>query len=207
LITSKQFTHFDKLFAYYNKELFNGNLKDCMIITNRKKKACGSFSPCRWKNKLIEKENEIHEITINPDTLDGPDEVWHQTLIHEMVHLWQRDFGNISRAGYHNKQWADKMEEIGLMPSNTGKEGGKKTGQRMSDYIISGGLFIKAYQRLKDKHLEYATNPVLFDEKKITEKKSRSKTKYTCPCGNNVWGKPGLFITCNNCNQLYIDEE
>ena len=207
MITKDTFSLFDELFSYYNKELFDGKLKECMIITNRSKKASGTFTPFRWKNKLNEKENDIHEITINPDTLDVMDEEWQQTLIHEMCHLWQRDFGKISRAGYHNKEWADKMQEIGLMPSSTGKEGGKKTGQKMSDYIIPGGRFIEAFKRLKDKKLKYATNPVLFDGKKITGEKKRSKTKYSCSCGNNVWGKPGLLITCNNCKKLFIETE
>jgi len=33
------------------------------------------------------------------------------------------------------------MESIGLMPSDTGEPGGKRTGQRMSDYPIEGGAF------------------------------------------------------------------
>ncbi|WP_461255780.1 SprT-like domain-containing protein [Treponema sp. R80B11-R83G3] len=207
MITREQFQLFDELYQYYNNELFGGTLADCIIITQKSKKATGSFSPARWKNKIKDDEQNIHEITLNPECLDGPDEEWQQTLVHEMVHLWQRDFGKISRAGYHNKQWADKMEEIGLMPSSTGREGGKKTGQRMSDYIIPGGLFIEAYKRLKNKKLKYATNPVFFDGSKIPGKKSRSKTKYTCACNNNIWGKPGLSVTCNNCKKLYIEAE
>lgn len=40
-----------------------------------------------------------------------------QTIVHEMVHLWQYEFGKPSHRTYHNKE-ADKMA-IGLMPSNT----------------------------------------------------------------------------------------
>lgn len=40
------------------------------------------------------------------------------------------------------------MESIGLMPSDTGKPGGKKTGQSMADYVIPGGKFYQATQRL-----------------------------------------------------------
>lgn len=35
------------------------------------------------------------------------------------------------------------MISIGRMPSNTGKPGGKKTGQQMMEYPIDGGLFIE----------------------------------------------------------------
>ena len=32
-----------------------------------------------------------------------------------MCHQWQQHFGKPSRNGYHNKQWADKMESVGLI--------------------------------------------------------------------------------------------
>ena len=38
------------------------------------------------------------------------------TLVHEMCHLWQAHFGKQRKPGYHDKQWAAKMLEIGLMP-------------------------------------------------------------------------------------------
>ncbi|MCS3273396.1 SprT-like domain-containing protein (plasmid) [Bacteroides fragilis] len=88
----------------------------------------------RWKGENVEKKI-IHEISINPDFMDRPDKDWHSTLVHEMCHLWQEDFGKPSRNNYHNnKQWATKMIEIGLMPSDFGEPGGKTTGQQMTHY-------------------------------------------------------------------------
>ena len=71
-----------------------------------------------------------------------------QTMAHEMVHLWQFHFGRPSVRSYHNKEWGGKMQSIGLMPSNTGKEGGKKTGQQMMDYPIKGGIFLDVCSQL-----------------------------------------------------------
>lgn len=65
-----------------------------------------------------------------------------------MAHCWQHCYGEPGRRGYHNKEWADKMENIGLMPSSTGAPGGKKTGERMNDYPISEGCFIRECGRL-----------------------------------------------------------
>lgn len=76
-----------------------------------------------------------------------PEEVM-QTLVHEMVHLWQYHFGKPGRRGYHNKEWANKMESIGLMPSSTGQPGGKRTGDKMADYIIEGSVFDNLCQNL-----------------------------------------------------------
>jgi len=66
-----------------------------------------------------------------------------QTLVHEMVYLWQEHFGKPGRRGYDNPEWARKMEGIGLMPSSTGKPGGKKSGGKVGDYVIAGGCFEK----------------------------------------------------------------
>jgi hypothetical protein len=58
-----------------------------------------------------------------------------------MVHLWQYHVGSPSRSGYHNREWADMMKRLGLPPSDTGKPGGRETGQRVTHYIIPDGPF------------------------------------------------------------------
>jgi len=201
VITKVQFEMLDDLYQYYNKELFEGKLPDCMIITSRRKGAHGTFTFQMWKNRKDEKN--VHEISINPDGLDRKDEEWQATLVHEMCHLWQYDFGKPSRGNYHNKEWANKMESVGLMPSTTGEPGGKKTGQGMTHYIIPGGAFITAFNKLKNLKINYTSSA------RITAqiKKPANKTKYTCECGVNVWGKPGLNITCNLCQKLFLETE
>jgi hypothetical protein len=125
------------------------------------------------------------------------------TLAHEQVHLWQAHFGSPSRAGYHDKEWAAKMLEIGLHPSDTGQPGGKLTGQNMTHYIVDGGPFAQAAGRLiaKGWAVPYVS---LWDEetKKTAAKKRASKTKFTCGCcGANAWGKPELRIVCGECDE------
>lgn len=128
-------------FDFFNTHLFDSQLPQCLITLQREKRTYGYFSPERFINSDGEKTDEI---AMNPAyfAICPPEEVL-QTLVHEMTHLWQYHFGKAGRAGYHNKEWAFKMESIGLMPSATGKEGGAKTGDKMSDYIIKGGRFEK----------------------------------------------------------------
>ncbi len=114
------------------------------------------------------KLNVIHEISLTPDSLNRPDKYWHATLVHEMVHLWQQDFGKPSRSCYHNKQWASKMESLGLMPSDTGLPEGRKTGQHMTHYIMAGGLFEKAFQSIAQAELERLTLPYRLNRNKFT---------------------------------------
>jgi predicted SprT family Zn-dependent metalloprotease len=207
MITEVQFNMLDKLFDYYNQKLFDGKLNDCMINMSRQRGACGFFQPQNWKKYNLKKESnkDIHEISLNPNYLDRPDIEWHSTLVHEMVHLWQQDFGKPSRSNYHNKQWARKMEEIGLIPSSTDQPGGKKTGQSMTQYVAHNGQFIEAFNRLMEKNIKYSPLQGLETSKTVNRK--AYKTKYECSCGNNVWGKPGLCIVCTVCNQNFEQTE
>jgi hypothetical protein len=75
-----------------------------------------------------------------------------QTLVHEMVHVWQFHHGKPGRGRYHNAEWADKMESIGLMPSSTGLPGGRRVGDHMADYPMPGGRFVNLVNELVTTH-------------------------------------------------------
>lgn len=225
-VTVSQFQTLSDLFDFYNAEIFNNQLPDCLVNLSRHKGAHGFYAPECWKS--AEKEI-VHEISVNPDTMYRPDVQWHSTLVHEMVHHWQQVFGNPSRTGYHNKEWANKMEQVGLMPSTTGKAGGKKTGQSVTHYVIEGGSFDRAFSMLsieakKSLKLKYLPNLQLTvtkglagaeDEESTSGegegeekvKKAGKKFKYSCSCGNNVWGKSGLNINCQECESEFIQAE
>lgn len=226
MITKEQFTTIEALFDYYNHELFKGKLNDCMLNLSRKNGSMGFMAPKRWRDA---NGNAIHEISINPDTFNIDDEEFHRTLVHEMCHLWQQDFGDPPRRCYHDKQWANKMIMVGLMPSHNGQIGGKITGQQMNDYTIQDGRFIKSfnaiqkekgklklpycpinYQKLDRKtvrHIEREDMEVVKIENAAEDvpiSKDGVKFKYTCNCGCNVWGKFGLKILCLDCNSDFI---
>lgn len=128
---------------HFNAQLFSGALNPCLITVQRERGSCmGFFSANRW---AAPDGTTVHELAVNPAFFAKVTllEVL-QTLAHEMTHQWQHEHGQPSRSGYHNSEWADKMEAIGLMPSSTGRPGGKRTGQRMADYPIAGGPFEQA---------------------------------------------------------------
>ncbi|NJM80980.1 MAG: SprT family zinc-dependent metalloprotease [Flavobacterium sp.] len=144
--TIEFYSLFQFIYDYFNKDLFNNELPNCMIVITRKTYTMGYYSNERWVNKDKKKTDEL---AMNPLYFSNRNfiEVL-QTMAHEMCHVWQFHFGNTSRGGYHNKEWGNKMESIGLMPSNTGKVGGKKTGQQMMDYPIQNGVFFKSCFKL-----------------------------------------------------------
>lgn len=144
--TEEAYAELQHAYDFYNKELFSGQLTSCLITFQRQKRTFGYFSKNRFGHKDGRKTDEI---ALNPEyfAVVPMIEVL-QTLVHEMAHLWQEHFGKPSRACYHNVQWAEKMEAIGLMPSDTGLPGGKRIGQSICDYAIAGGPFEQASKRL-----------------------------------------------------------
>jgi hypothetical protein len=205
-----------------NTVLFAGELPTCMIILLKKSpKNFGHFAPIRYQG--VEEDNKeivLDEIAINPSIVRMDKMEVLQTLVHEMVHLWQFHFGKASRAGYHNKEWGAKMDSVGLPPSNTGKPGGKRTGQQMADYVEPGGKFEKWATAFFKKHTirwgtsDHALRGTALGGTLIlgadpgsdspaaqpAEPKPKSKIKYSCSC-SNAWGKPGLQLACKNCGE------
>ncbi len=146
--TEEAYAELQRAYDYYNDHLFASQerLPACMITYQREKRTMGYFSKARF---IRTDGTKTDEIAMNPDYFASiPLVEILQTLVHEMVHLWQEHFGKPSRSCYHNWEWARKMEALGLMPSSTGQPGGKKIGQSMNDYVIPGGRFDKATRRL-----------------------------------------------------------
>lgn len=130
----------------FNAELFDNSLADCLLTLQRKDRTMGYFSAGRFGNRAQE---QLHEIALNPAFFAVvPLVEIMATIAHEMVHLWQHQHGAPARGRYHDKQWGDKMESIGLMPSSTGLPGGKKTGDKVADYPIEGGRFLQVCRGL-----------------------------------------------------------
>lgn len=142
-----QYTYLYQIFQHYNKELFAGELPEPLFtIAKLPNVASGVFTQKKWIDKL---HREVHQITIVPIVFRQHTVMdLHQLIVHEMTHIWQHEYGKPSRNGYHNKEWANKMLEIGLIPSDTGATGGKMTGQKVGDYPQSGGKFMQAFQKV-----------------------------------------------------------
>lgn len=112
------------------------------------------------------------------------------------------------------------MESFGLIPTDTGKIGGKRTGRNVSHVILEGGVFDRLCNEMEDycwklSWREWVESPrgkrtgeqgegqeklENFKETKIQDK---SKQKFTCPsCGQNAWAKISAQIACaaDKCN-------
>jgi SprT-like family protein len=199
-------------FDFFNERLFHGRLRRCLVTLQRHRGA-GYFAAQRYETR--DGTIVVDEIALNPA-------IFHErsvtdifsTLVHEQVHALQFQYGHPSLDGYHNKEWGDWMERIGLIPSHTGAQGGRRTGVRMSHYIQPHGPFAQACAELVaqstvsfvDRWSAQATrlgiDTVLGGrDQKRRKSKVTSKTRFNCPgCKKaNAWGRPDLLIDCRPC--------
>lgn len=182
-------------FDYFNSTLFGGTLPDCVLTLTRKAGTNGYFYPDSWLNTKGEIANEI---ALNPEALDNPREAM-ASLCRQMVSLWQHCYGKSKpkKWNYSNKEWANKMREIGLTPV------GEEVGYNVEYCIDEKGNFEKAFERVPTEILSpWKVRPQCGSE----ERESKKKVKYNCPqCGLNTWGKSGLRLACEPCNTSLVE--
>lgn len=200
--TSRTYNGLDGAYSFFNQRLFSGTLPDCLITLQRKNGAYGYFSGDRFATP--DGSDLTDEIALNPKHFRRASEACLSTLVHEMVHLRQYHSGKPSRTGYHNKEWASMMSEVGLIASDTGAPGGRQVGQKVSHYVETGGAFEVACAELLSSGFDtLLVDLSSYDNARV--KKAASKTRYTCvTCLAKAWAKPGTKLTCGDCDAEII---
>jgi hypothetical protein len=150
--TLDTYDELQRAFDFFNTELFGSRLPQCLITLSRQHDTLGYFSANQFVNLSEGGKGEYcHEITLNPTYFairSIPENL--SVMVREMVSLAQVLEGKPPRRRYRNREWADMCEAIGLMPSDTGKPGGKRVGDSVQTYIIDCGLFDLASAKLID---------------------------------------------------------
>lgn len=130
----------EAIYIYRMASLFKDRFLDPILRTDRNRlpDPVISFENLRNRNTLAaytlvrNPQGLLYEITMNSQQYiieenDGAKSLkwqfgkWAQleTLLHEQVHLWQQNFGNDPvrpSKPYHNKEFVDKCESLGLHP-------------------------------------------------------------------------------------------
>jgi hypothetical protein len=220
--TPETYDILNKAFQELNRRFFRGELPPVLITFRRAPRARAYYSPGRFFDKAqkVRKGDEPRatgEIALDATFFaQRTDLETLSTLLHEMCHHWEWTCsGHTPTGGYHDKVWAAKMVEVGLIPTDTGELGGKMTGKAMTHIIAEGGKFaqigadmIKA-GRFHLTWADVAGRPTVEpkgQEPKLATKGATkgqpiqvpgTRGKFTCPsCGANAWGKPSLRLTC-----------
>jgi hypothetical protein len=209
---------FRRAFYRFNDEFFsNQPCPPCLITMNRRLHSYGYFWPARFDSRTGA-QTRVDEIGLNPDTFKGrTDEEIFGTLLHEMVHCWQRYHGSPGRGAYHNREWADKMKSVGLQPVCNDDET-RETGDSVTHTIIPGGVFDVLMEKMRAEGI--SINWESFERENggraVTvgrgaaagrgggARRRRSKQKFTCPhCHLNVWGAPSVRVLCGACYERH----
>ena len=195
--TAETYAGLEKAFDHFNERLFENRLSPVMFTLTRKRGAHGYF----WAEQFNHRDGDkTHEIALNPQTMDREIGAVLSTLVHEMTHLEQEEFGKPSKNGHHNMAWAELMMRVGLTPDN-GRGG--MTGRKVSHTIDADGPFAVALADLMPFDIPYFTQP----REKVAAKKDLSKVKHTCPaCDAKAWAKMGSRLICGDCNEDLVAE-
>lgn len=203
------YTELRQLYDACNTALFADRLPPCMLVLRAHRRAYGFFQPACWGPFHTERGGELDTLALNPAAFhDRTEEEVVSTLVHEMCHLWQEHYGeHPAKKGYHNAEWGQRMLTLGLYPSATGQPGGKRTGLRVSHYILDPGAFHTAYLALVT-----ATAGPLLSWQEIPRlepvKEQPKKVKHTCPtCGEvKAWAVMGTPLCCGSCETALVTE-
>jgi hypothetical protein len=223
-VTVREYGTFQNAYDHFNRTLFGGSLPQVLITLQRHPRALGYFSAKRFQRRGEVREH-IGEIALNPDGFTGrTDKEILSILVHEMTHVAQEEHGHPGRGRYHNREWADLMFAVGLMPSTTGRPGGGVTGERVSHYILNDGRFeVECRAFLEKYHLVWesadipqkdpgSTTPGSISGNEQSDRaaegraagaRRQTRTKFTCPNHRdlNAWSKPSARFLCYQCFQ------
>jgi SprT-like family protein len=206
--TRETYSELQRVFDYLNWYLFENALPNCLITLQGHKGTYGYFEADRFGRKDGRRTDHI---AINPRHL-ARRKIGESlsTLGHDMCHLKQHHDGKPGRGRYHNKEFARMMKAIGLVPSDTGKPGGKETGDAVSHYIEPGGRFARAIEQLlaggfqitwRDVTANKLVSGDVAGSGPNVERGSLSgkRTKYACPhpgCKQTAWAKASAAFLC-----------
>jgi ssDNA-binding Zn-finger/Zn-ribbon topoisomerase 1 len=208
--TEETYLEFQSAYSLFNNELFDSRLPDCVITLQRRPGTLGYFCRQRFINR---DGHRTDEIALNPTHFAARTDVGVlSTLVHEMAHLSQFHFGRLRRAGYHCREWADRMIAVGLQPSDTGLPGGRQTGYHMTHFIIDGGPFDILTRQMITSGFKLSWLEAEVPISDLTPVKAprfpedddgSHRWKFTCPkCGFNAWAKPNGLVDCGTCHIL-----
>jgi predicted SprT family Zn-dependent metalloprotease len=196
--TAETYAGLEKAFDHFNKALFGSRLSPVMFTLTRRRGAHGYFLAEQFSHRDGDK---THEIALNPQTMDREIGAVLSTLVHEMTHLEQEEYGTPGKNGHHNQEWVELMLRVGLTPDNF--KGGM-TGRKVSHTIDAGGAFELAMADLMPFDIPYFMQP----REKVAAKKDNSKVKHTCPaCDAKAWAKMGSRLICGDCNEYMEGED
>lgn len=180
-----------RIFEYFNRNLYSDALSRPIITIASKRGALGWCTVSKvWTNE----DQTYYEIGITAEFLNRPYEEIAETLLHEMVHLYNLQNDIKDGSGYkHNKRFKAEAEAHGLSVERSDKYGWAHT--KLTQPVVD---LLNAFEKNESAFGIYKIAPE--DKGKTTVKPVR----YVCPkCGSKVQSKEELEIICKECQELF----
>ena len=148
------------------------------------------YSRCRFGSYRNDRnESGLREnITFNIRHLTDPLAEVIETLAHEMVHSWQRNFGKSGAGNYHNAECRKKMDEIGTPCGKRGRSLG------MREPFVSF---------LREQGIEADTRLTLPETALMTAGSGTRLKKWHCSC-TSIWAISRVAAQCTNCGSVFV---
>ena len=197
----------ERLFSIFNKQFFNSALlKPVITLSQRGTKAAKGWCTAEkvWARTDDKSASEqYYEINICPEYLNRPVEGICETLLHEMVHLFNimegtQDCG--SNGQYHNKHFKTSAEAHGLNVEKTQRYGYAKTSLKPETAEFVRSLDLTAFDLYRESEQKAA------EESKSPQQKPSSTRKYICPkCRISIRATKEVRVRCDTCNELFVE--
>lgn len=193
----------EDMFDRLNKHLFCGELEMPVIAVLPDTIKGGSYGWfTTWKAWEGAKEGGYYEINICAEYLSRPFELVCETLLHEMIHLKnkQDNVKGTSRGGtYHNKHFKATAEQHGLSVEKDSKYGYCHT--QLADMTV---------EWLKMQYTE--ESGFTLHRNKITKARATGRTsssrKYVCEgCSTIIRASKEVNVICGDCGVAFVEEE
>jgi len=193
----KTISELHKVAHFLNTELFEGKLKDYVILVVPQKKE-GVLGTCSrhpiWQNREEVNIGRKYEITLSGERLNRTTEEIVGTLLHEMVHLYcqMNHIKDVSGFAWHNDNFKDQAFKHGLTV-----EKAKGIGWSVTKLKPETVELLKRIE-VDSSAFDYWRNPT------VIEKTGPNILwyKYTCPkCGLNFSLPKKVDVVCESCNE------
>lgn len=197
----------ENLFSILNIRFFDGMLQRPVITVSPATRRCYGWCTSwkAWTDKPETGQEEdgnsegYYEINLCSEYIARPFEETVETLLHEMVHLFNMQEGiqDTSRSGYyHNSYFKEAAEQHGLTVSKTEKYGYSSTALNDEAKIFVQGLNQQKFE--------------LYRRKKTGGRGSAKQNtrKYVCPkCGTIIRATKDVHVICGVCNIAFKKAE
>ncbi|MCM3405502.1 SprT-like domain-containing protein [Cytobacillus oceanisediminis] len=209
-----------KAYDIINKHFFESKLPVIAITIQSDARRKLTMGWCTTKEVWGDKEGKIkmYEINLTPEFLDLNFYETMDTLMHEMVHLFNKinNVQDVSRNGtYHNKHFKNESIKRGFCykEDKPDKKYGwsfsrlsEETKKKLDNLGINKDIFSIA-RRTNDYYvnIEMGNDP----EQETEQKKKGNSYKWVCPCCNTIVRstKVEVNIICGDCNEEFQLED